>query len=454
MAWVEIQPKHWQRPIGENEAMIRMIGEGGRKFGKDVWSIAVTASFVIDIQETASENTLLQAFRDGWKILRFHHPSIASIASERTVDYDIPDPTSLERWAEETFVVICGDVSPQEVIAGLTPRRFATLYFLEEHSHVVLNLSHWRTDGVGACHLLNAYFELVANSLQKDPFGLPWGEEAARLVPSVEEALEIPVTPSPDIKRAAKQYLNTLAHNTGAVECPFKSGDGIIPRGTQSVDLQFPQDTTKELEIACSRLGIQLEAAVHAAVAATAYSIVNPTSRQKHYSSTMRHSVRPYLPPPYNGEAGAAGLYTAGYLVKVPASQSWLDNAKDYEAEYTKGATSDLLSSRRQYAVAMKSILENAPLLDPPPSGLDVSCIPHADTLVKSIHTGARGSLEVRSMGIGVEVLSRHLYIFVWTFKGELEFRLVYNEAFHDQDRAGRVLAIVKQHLVSNLLSS
>lgn len=319
------------------------------------------------------------------------------------------------------------------------------MYLLEEHYGIVLNLSHWRTDGVGACHLLNTYFHLVLDSLQNDPLALPWDEEAARLMPGVEEALNSPATPSSDTERAAKQCLDTLAHNTGALGCPYKTGDGIIPGGTQRVHLQISEDTTQELNTGCSRLSV---------VAATAYSIASPPGRQKHYSSTMRHSLRPHLLPPYDGEAGAAGLFTAGYVVKVPASHTWLENAKYYEAEYSAGTTSDLLSSRRQYAVVMKGILGNMPFLDPPPSGLDISCIPHADTLVKAFHASAIGSLEVRSFGIGVEVLSRHLYIFVWTFKGQLQLRLVYNEAFYDQDLANRVLEMVKKELVSNLISS
>ena len=97
----------------------------------------------------------------------------------------------------------------------------------------------------------------------------------------------------------------------------------------------------------------------------------------------MRHSIRPHLPVPYNGEAGAAGLYTAGYVVGVPASQSWLENAKKYEIEYSRGATPDLLSSRRQYALTMEEVLKNMSPPDTPPSGLDISYIPSAQTLVK-----------------------------------------------------------------------
>lgn len=450
MAWTETRPGHWQRPIGENEAMIKMIGDGGRKFEKDMWSISVTASFVAHIES----KPLSQALRDGWKTLRFCHPSIATTAGEDILEYHTPNPLELEQWADESFVHVDKDISPDDVIAGLTPRRFATLYYLREHASVLLNLSHWRTDGIGALHLLNAYFQAVLESLPKNPLELPWGEEAARLVPSIEEALNLPRAPSPITGRAAKQYLDTLANNKGALETPYKSGIQIVPKGTRGARLRFSQDTTTELETACHRLDIHLEAAVHAAVAATAYSIANLTSRHKHHSSTMRHSIRPHLPTPYDGEAGAAGLYTAGYIVKVPASQSWLENAKQYDAEYSRGATPGLLLSRRQYALTMKDILKNMSPPDTPPSGLDISYIPSAETLVKPVHANAKGTIELRDIGIGVDVVSRHLYVFTWVFNGQLEFRLVYNEAFYDETLVESILALVEKHLVSNLLSS
>ena len=351
-------------------------------------------------------------------------------------------------------MVVDSDIRPDDVIARLTPRRFVTLFFLREQGSVILNLSHWRTDGIGAFYLLNAYFQAVINSLSEEPFELPWGKEGARLVPSVEEALKLPHALSSDVERAAKQYLDTLEYNVGSLETPYASRTGITPKGTRGARLCFSQEMTTDLETECHRLNIHLEAAVHAAVAATAYSIADPASRCKHHSSTMRHSIRPHLPTPYDGEAGAAGLYTAGYIIKVPASQSWLENAKQYEAEYGGGATPDLLLSRRQYALQMKRILENLPPSDTPPSGLDISYIPNAQTLVKPVHENATGAIKLRDIGIGVDVLSRHLYVFMWVFNNQLELKLVYNEAFYETVLVQNILALVETNLVSNLLFS
>ncbi|MCJ1430989.1 hypothetical protein MMC27_000339 [Xylographa pallens] len=411
MAWVETQPGYWLRPIGENEAMIKMIGDGGRKFGKDVWSISATASFVAHVQP----KPLAQALRNGWKVLRFHHPSIATAASEDTLEYHTPDSTSSSN----------GQTS-----------------LLSEHASVLLNLSHWRTDGIGAFHLLNAYSQAVLTSLPNEILELP-----------VEEALSLPRTSSPDIERAAKQYLDTIKNNIGALETPYKSGTEIAPKGTRGADLRLSQDTTTELETACRGLSISLEAAVHAAVTATAYSAAAPTSRYKHHSSTLRHSFRPHLPPPYDGEAGAARLYTAGYIVAAPASQSWLENARQYEAEYRKGATPDLLRSRRQYAHTIRNLLKNMPPPDPPPSGLDISYVPDVQALVKPVYANAAGcSMEVRDVGMSVEVLSRHLYVFVCVFRGRLALRAVCNEAFYDVAFVEGMLAMVERHLRQNLL--
>ena len=448
MAWIEKTPGHWQRPIGENEAMIQMIGRGGRPFGKDVWSISITATF----EAAMGAKSLSTAIRNGWIILRFRHPSIAATANNDTIDYHTPSPSQLEQWTEESLIIVDDESSADDVIARLTPKRFGTLYYLKKHDSVVVNLSHWRTDGIGAFHLLNAYFQAVLDSLHQEPLDLPWGEEPKRLTLSVEEALNLPDSPTPDIERGAQHYLGTLAHNKGALPAPYKSGPSIVPKGTRSVRLDFPALTTHALQTQCERLNLRLESAVHAAITATAYATA-PPGGPTHHSSTMRHSLRPHLPEPYNGDAGAAGLYTAGYIVKVPASQSWLENARHYDAEYRTGATAELLCSRRQYARVMKELLRTMASPDPPPSGIDISYVPDVESLVRPIYENAEGEkVEIKDVEIGVDVVSRHVYVFVWVFRGKLECRVVYNEAFYDEHAVEDMLGLMGENLLSNLL--
>lgn len=453
MTWTETQPGLWQRPIGENESMIKMIGDAGRGSGKDVWSISATACFAASVEP----KPLTQALRDGWTALRFRHPSIATTTDGDTLQYHVPDAQQLTRWLDETFIVVRGEPSVDRILGTLPPRAFVCCYYLEDAREVVLQLSHWRTDGIGAFYLLGALFNATIEHLTDDPYQLGWGQETVRLVPSVEWALKLPTRPTQAIEMATKEYLNTLGHAHGALGIP--SQPTAATHAARLPTICFSVDQTTKLLSACSERGIRFESALHASVTAAAYSIAGPTagSENKHHTSTLRHSLRPHLPAPYHGVAGAAGLYTAAYFVKVPGSQSWLDNARYYETEYAKGAAPDLVCSRRQYALEMKAILARGAsnARDPAPGGLDMSWVPGVQDLVGTIYTNPTDGrfLRVEGVSIGVDVLSRHIYVFAWMFNGRIQCRLAFNKALYDEGFGDTILELVSQHLTSNLLS-
>ncbi|KAK3381171.1 hypothetical protein B0H63DRAFT_197390 [Podospora didyma] len=453
--WTEVQPGLWQRPIGENEAMIKMIGDGGLPSGKDTWAVSATARFA---GASALEN-LTQAVRDGWAALRFRHPSIAATVNGDVVQYHVPDEQQqLAQWLDETFTVLPRGENVDQILGTLPPpERFARCYYVEHTREVVLHLSHWRTDGIGALHLLDALFSAAVERLDPNhqQQQLHWGQEPIRLVPSVEQALNLPATPTEAITAATKTYLATLANARGALGIPAGASQG--PTATRLPTLGFSVEQTTRLLLACQHRGIRFEAALNAAVTAAAYSIAATESKDQHHCSTLRHSLRPHLPAPYDGIAGAAGLYTAGYFVKVPADSSWIDNARYFESEYAKGATPDLLCSRRQYAREMKQILISLPSNTgaPPPSGLDMSWVPGAQDLVRTVYEDGNGSLlQVDRVGISVDVLSRHVYVFAWMFNGQIWCRPAFNRDFYNDGFADRVLGLVAEQLTRNLLDT
>ena len=289
-AWTETVPGLWQRATGENEALINLIGKTGRRFEKDVWSISVTATFTL---RPEGEPQKAQKLRDAWKALRFNHPSIASFAEQDTLTYPVPDAQALEQWAAETFVLIETDNTPEDVITSMKPHRFARLYYLPNHDAVVLNISHYHTDGVGAFMLLDAYLEMVVEAFQNRPDRLLWGEEVARLVPTVEEVLNLPLKTTDEVQHATDTYLNTVKHYFGAIGTPYKPGTDIHPKGTRSVQLRCSPNETLRLQTECFRNDISLAAAVHASVAATAYSIADAGSGSKPIRSPFSSGLRP-----------------------------------------------------------------------------------------------------------------------------------------------------------------
>lgn len=461
MAWKETRPGHWERPLGDNESMLRVIAEGDGQIEKDIWCIFATAQFDAQLVDSPSPDFLSAALLSGWKLLRFRHPSIATVLCEDTVCYDVPDYAALNLWTRDTFnVVDDAQICSHDLIAQMPPSRWANLHYLKHHSSVVLQLSHWRTDGVGALHLLNAFFRAVTDGLpnnisEKEP--LIWGKEVNRLTPSVEEALHLSFAPTTKEQSAAQKFLDTLAYhrNALAVSNQDSKHNHPTPMGTRSIESSFSMEETSGLLEMCRTWEISLQAAVHAAVTTTAFTIADPASNLQHHTTTIRQSLRPCLPSPYEGPAGAAGLYTAGYLMKVPPLQSWLQYAQSYEAAYQQGVTEELLCSRRHYARAMKDLLSKrrSKQVTPGPSGLDISYIPDAEALVQSVHASSKGEIMIRRIWIQVEVASRYLYVFAWVFNGKLELHLVFNEGFYDSDFTAEILSNVRKDLVTNLSS-
>ncbi|KAM7214795.1 hypothetical protein V8F06_009785, partial [Rhypophila decipiens] len=436
MSWVEIQPGHWERPAGENESMIKLIGDGGHKVGKDVWSISATARFSARI----SSKPLAQALQDGWKHVRFRHPSIAATIKTTeditTVQYQVPSLEDLTSWVKDTFIIVDNN-NLETVIRNLKPTRYPACYYLKTQETILLHMSHWHTDGIGAFHLLAELFRSTIEGLGRPSLQLSWGQETARLVPSVEEALNLPQTPTEAIQHAANHYLQTVSHNTGALDIPrtfFPRPAGSASTHhpfTQIANRSFTKAETAALLSTCSKLDLSIESALHASVTATAYNMITAAQDDflsTHHTSTMRHSLRPHLSAPYNSVPGACGLYTAGYMVKVPDSNSWLDNARYFNSEYTSGGGKSLLCSRREYAGQMMSRIRAAAATPPSASsipmrgGLDFSWIPGAEGLVDTRYgIKEKGEwIQVEEMGIGVEVLTRHVYVFAWVFDGRL----------------------------------
>ncbi|KAL2871240.1 uncharacterized protein BJX67DRAFT_343923 [Aspergillus lucknowensis] len=450
MTWEEVSPGHFQRPLGENERFIKAIGDRAHNAGREHWSVTAYATFDFKLNfPDSSADVIVERLGQAWKALRFEHPSIASIAGEDTVDYIVPKTSDLEHWVNQTFSIIDGGQTLDDVIAGLRPSQYVTGYYLPRTSQFLIHLAHWRTDGYGALQLLDSFF---GSSLNSDAENLPWGSEVSRLVPTVEEALDNPIDSTPEIHEAAQKYLSTVALTKDAVGVAQTKDVSTPPAGTRSAHLRFSPEATEAITKACEEKDISVLSAVHASTAAATWQFASLDSKIKPYTSTMRFTLRPYLPEPYNNATVAAGIYTGGYMFQVPASQSWLETASQYHHEYETGITADFLRSRRQYA---RDVLEKMktppPLPATPPSEVDISFVDAPSLIKPTYSTTDRGVVEVLEVGLGVETLTRQMYCFVWEFRGSLELSVVYNEAFYDQAFVEKVVIAIGDTLKREL---
>lgn len=442
MSWTEISPGHFQRPIGENETFIKKIGDPGHALGHEHWAINADATIAPRPTEHHVKN-----FERAWKAFRFVHPSIAAVASETVIDYTVPDSEALDNWAAETFVVHDDNTTREDIAAGMKPTPFVVLHLFLKTGDVLLHTSHWRSDGIGVLHLLNDYMKLAASEDVKDPASLAWGQEGSRLAPSIEEAAGIALEANDKITAEAEKWVKTFHGAAGAVGVDCPAAKETVPAGTRTARSNFPETTSDAIVKACKARKISVTSAVHAAIASTNWAFAPADGKSKHYTSTIRAALRPYLPEKFHGPAYAAALYTSGYMHSIPAGHSFQENAEQINSLYRQGLSVEFLEAHRQYALNVIDMIKSTPPDAPAPSDVDISSVGIVDNVI----TPVQGAFEVTSVSVGVEVLTRQMVCFVWTFRGKLSMNLVYNEAFYPPGVPVAFLEEVKRTLTREL---
>ncbi|OJJ99927.1 hypothetical protein ASPACDRAFT_119807 [Aspergillus aculeatus ATCC 16872] len=469
MPWTAAKdsPNTFTRPLGPNETFIKLVSDPGHPLGREHWAV----NYTVAIQphgDSATADLLPPLIRYSWLHLRFQHPSLAAHpdASNTNLVYTVPDSAdALSQWASETFSVEADAQCADDVIRRIAPAPDARLYYIPETGELLLHSAHWRMDGVGGLLLLGQLVDLMASHCgeeekkkqlrPEDAFeAFPWGSEVERLAPPVEEAGNMPLTATEEQKAIAHGAVGTFALAAGAMGVPYLGDGSTVPSGTRAAELRFSPAITAAAVAAAKARGISITAAVHASLAAVNFrrAIADHRHQSRHYTSTIKQSLRPYLPPPYSTPAMAAALFTSGWLARVdPASNTWEEMARKYQAEYQKGISSDYLQGHREYASILVEVIRNLPTPEEPPSDIDISSMGIMEQYLQREYGTPERGFSITHAGVGVEMLSRQGVVFVWTFRDQLTLRLVYNEAFHPPEQMTEFLKDVQADLLTQL---
>ncbi|KAK8030027.1 hypothetical protein PG993_011318 [Apiospora rasikravindrae] len=458
MAWKKTDVEGvYSRPLGENETFIKIVGDAGLQLPhkREHWAINYTAT--IAPKGSFESADLVAHFRRAWAHLRFQHPSLAAdvapAPNDDSLTYTVPaDGAALDAWVDQTFTVAADASSSAEVIPTFQPTPFAKLVWIPRSGELLGHTSHWRTDGVGALLLLDAFLALASDSQLSDPSSLAWGTEIERLAPCVEDAAAMPTESTPELKERGAAAVGTFAHAAGAIGIPSLGDAATLPAGTRSASLTFDKEESKRIIAACKQLGVSVTTAAHASVAGANYALADGAERvKKHYTSTVRFALRPYLPAPYSTPAFAAGLYTTGWMKRVEPHMSWAERLQSYADDYKKGITRDFLDSHREYALQLGALIRSLKPDGTPPSDMDISSIGVADKMVRSFYGTPEAGFEVKAVGVGVEILSRQGTTFVWTFRDQLSLSVNYNESFHSDEQMEEFIRTVRSQLLKGL---
>lgn len=334
------------------------------------------------------------------------------------------------------------------LVSKFRPQRYAKLYYLPHLSQIVITTAHWRTDGRGIWHLVNQLYEALLTVSIDGAIQFPWGQEVARLMPSVEEVLQLPTVPTGETEAEARRYFQSFLKLPNSLRISCKADSS--PKGTLVSRLSLNEDETRAIVASCRRNHLSVNAAFHAALAAANFAFAADEHSGKPYTSTAHFSLRPYLPAPFDGPTAAAGLYTSGWMDTIPSGQTFFENASHYQQLYSQGLPPLFIQSHRQYAGKLVDMIRSRTAARAP-SYVDCNGLGVAENIVQPMHGSAERGIEVLDISLGVELLSQHMVCYMWTFRGRMNFAMVYNEAHHDASDADAFLAGVHEVLKKNL---
>lgn len=312
MSWTQVSPGRYRRPLDGMERFFATVAALGAP--REPFSITVTVKVKLDLEPHEARTS---ALRHAWKTIRYDFPQIASKIKEgddMTKVYEMAkDPSAIEAWLAETFVVELDETTTvSDLIATFQPRQLATLHYLPHSSELVLHSSHWRIDGVSALYLLDRFFRAVV-----EPREICFGEEAVRLSPSLEQAIPMRLESTPETDQAAEALLRDYVSHLPSVGP--KTTDAILPGGTRTHSLRFSESETVAILEDCKARGFGIAAATHAALVVATHTLAPAsTAGRLPYTSFCRFNLRPYLCPAFRTSAHAVALYTCSLPISLP----------------------------------------------------------------------------------------------------------------------------------------
>ncbi|CAG8979387.1 hypothetical protein HYALB_00010274 [Hymenoscyphus albidus] len=305
-------------------------------------------------------------------------------------------------------------------------------------SELMFLVSHWRVDALGVLMLLDRLFALLSSS--PDVQSIVWRNDVAQISPSLEDA-GASVGTGPEMEKYAQDFIahhHQVALNTG----------GLPYRGDEKTPRTIPHSTasTTALIDACKKRHISVTAAVHAALANTVFSL-DPVKGRPQYAAVMSVNIRPYLPAPYHTKSHACQTYVAGMTPAVDRESTFAEKTQTLTEFYRNAYSNKFMQALRLISgTHVKTLFAPRLAVDPevPPQATQQRFSQQSGYHRKATcSTGVK--IKITNFKFGVTMMTRQLLLYLWTFKGQLNLSVNYNDAYHDTASADDFLARICQ---------
>ncbi|EED22681.1 conserved hypothetical protein [Talaromyces stipitatus ATCC 10500] len=469
MSWKSSADGTWRKELGGVEKIYRFQSTIFRGTGREHWGLYTVCQ--VKLAAILNSDDIIAALCNAWKALRFEFPALTLIVDGYEAVYtDVVEEdgigvqSAVEDWAKKTFLVE-PLLTMEELLADYKLHDLPELIWLPATSQIVLRVSHWRVDGIGTCMLLNRLFNLISTKAA-DVIPGDWSieKDLAKISPSLEDAAGSPMASNQEIENTAREISTTFREKAlQSIGLPY-NGDRTTPPGQAAVQATtFTTETSKALVAECKARKISVTAAIHAALAAATFELTSAKGVDE-YVTIMAVSYRPYLKEPYNSEAHACQTYVSSIAPTVSKNASF-DQQTTTLTELFKNWNCEKMSHalRELYHGASQALLSPPPCsagpLPNPPSGITHSNLGVIDNFIKCRYYDNKESellektpiVEVNRFRFGVSILTRQMLLYPWTFRGQLNLSINYNDAYYDADTPHKVLDLVQQKLEEEL---
>lgn len=450
----------WRKELGGLEKVYRFQSTASRVAGREHWGLYSLCK--VKYSDSLSHH-ITTALRDAWKALRIEFPALGLLIDGYEAVYGSLNEAengkydkigSLEQWAQKTFSVEQNRTA-EEIIAKYPLNDLPTLFWFPNSSEVMILISHWRSDGLGSLMLLNRLLELLV-----EPSKVPLTEcnhvdkDLARISPSLEDAVGAPLVPSPKILETAGLISKLFREKAiKSVGIPFKGDTTTTPGDTAIEAIAYTPESSRALFDACKARKITVSAAIHVALAQTVFELTSAEDFTE-YATIMAVSMRPYVETPYNTPEHACRTYVTSITPSVQRGASFSESTTSLTQLFKNWYSKEFSQALREvYQGASRALLSPPPKLAGPPPN-PPSGILHSNIGVVDRFLGTEfgdGVLEVSKFRFGVSMMTRQMLLYPWSFRGELNLSINYNDAFYDASSPRQVLEGIQEKLERGL---
>ncbi|KAL4781129.1 hypothetical protein BJX76DRAFT_24783 [Aspergillus varians] len=384
--------------------------------------------------------------RAAWIALRQRHPAIASSVQGSKRVYQQLEPGQGDTWLNKTFVSIPGqrEITP-ELLDSLPATDMPAMYFLPDSKIVALRTSQHLMDAYGGAIVLNDFLDELSRLIAKDTNTEDHyisSERSDNLACSLKEAASLPSASIPQIARlwnVRRRWLRK--YPTVGI-----AADQVSPQSGRSAwsDLEYSPSGTKELVKKARKHKMTVTHVVHAGVAFAAKEY-GPFTLTKNYNTVVVVDMRRRFTDKDSTKTNAVSAQHAMWPISVPVTTFWKT------AEALKQTYQDVVSDRDLPALAERvfaEVLQGSPSACPSfyTAPFVGSCGVIDDYLESSY-----GGLTVDDFSLSAECSGEEVVVAVWSYRGRLRLRAMFNEGYHSAKSIERYLNLTAMALRDGL---